>query len=335
MSYFGTKIKIGIKTFIFLGIILSLNFAVSVIAQPPGPPPEHKRKHPPRHESQRGNKRSMPTNEKPFVKITVEGNYRIITSNGIPQHKTGRFPNRHNPNAISAHKQSFRMPIRPEEQSKNQTQADRYLFGVALNGVVFDPGTAEIWAGKGQELTRMRPGIDRSKIWNYEALNSSKINLGVDRSHAHVQPTGAYHYHGMPVGLIERLRKQNEKKMIQVGWAADGFPIYAIYGHAEAKNGKSKLVVLKSSYQLKKGKRPRGSKGPGGTYDGTFTQDFEYQPNSGDLDEFNGREGVTPEFPQGTYYYMITKEFPYIPRFFKGNPDESFRKKMDRRPRRY
>lgn len=45
---------------------------------------------------------------------------------------------------------------------------------------------------------------------------------------------------------------------------------------------------------------------------------------AGDLDEANGRFGVTPEFPQGTYHYVLTENFPFIPRQFKGTPDSSF-----------
>ena len=33
---------------------------------------------------------------------------------------------------------------------------------------------------------------------------------------------------------------------------------------------------------------------------GTFTSDYQYVANSGDLDECNGRTGVTPEYPAGT-----------------------------------
>ncbi|MCB0663380.1 MAG: YHYH protein, partial [Saprospiraceae bacterium] len=45
----------------------------------------------------------------------------------------------------------------------------------------------------------------------------------------------------------------------------------------------------------------------------------------GDLDKANGRYGVTPEFPSGTYYYLITDEFPFVPRYFKGTPSNDFR----------
>jgi hypothetical protein len=119
--------------------------------------------------------------------------------------------------------------------------------------------------------------------------------------------------------------------MIQVGWAADGFPIYDYHAYAKADDASSAIKELHSSYKLKKGTRPGGEDGPGGAYDGTYTQDYEYVVGSGDLDEFNGRFGVTPEFPGGTYYYVITGEFPFIMRGFKGTPDVSFAKN-DRPP---
>ena len=46
----------------------------------------------------------------------------------------------------------------------------------------------------------------------------------------------------------------------------------------------------------------------------------------GDLDEFGGRTGVTPEFPKGTYYYVLTEDYPFIPRKHKGSADPSFSK---------
>ncbi|HBL47568.1 MAG TPA: hypothetical protein DDZ90_29700, partial [Planctomycetaceae bacterium] len=120
------------------------------------------------------------------------------------------------------------------------------IFGIAVNGVVFDPGTAEFW------------NRDFRSGWNYEAL-SGKINLGLDQSNAHVQPTGAYHYHGLPHALISRQGKENE--MTLIGVAADGFPIYSQYGYTDPDDATSKLLKMKSSYQIKKGSRPGG---PGG-----------------------------------------------------------------------
>ena len=116
------------------------------------------------------------------------------------------------------------------------------------------------------------------------------------------------------------------QRMLLVGWAADGFPIYTGYGHNIATDAKSPLRKVKSSYRLKAGERPRSPIGPGAKYDGNFTEDFEYAPGSGDLDECNGRFGVTPEFPQGIYHYYITETFPLISRYWKVTGDPSFQK---------
>jgi hypothetical protein len=259
------------------------------------------------------------------VTITEREGFRYITSNGIPDHEPGRFPNRGNPNTISEQTYDYRMPIAPTALAEPVPMRG-YLFGVALNGVPFDPGTAEIWTPQGR---RMR-GQARDYGWNYDAL-SGKIDLGIDEHHAHVQPTGAYHYHGLPTGLIEHLaehRKEagEEAGMILVGYAADGFPIYARFGYKDADDPASALIDLKSSYRLKNGERTAQPDGPGGKYDGTYVQDFEYVEGAGDLDECNGRFGVTPEYPGGTYYYVLTETYPFVPRDFRGEPDASFHK---------
>jgi hypothetical protein len=245
------------------------------------------------------------------VRITVTDGVRTITADGIPDHVTGQFPNRNNPNTIRAQRYTFKMPVAPQKNER-PTDVGGWLYGVALNGVPFDPGTAEYWRGT-------------AGIWRYDAL-SGKINLGLDDSHAHVQPTGAYHYHGLPTGLIKKHSEGTKAQMTLIGYAADGFPIYNQYGHDRADDAASPVRVLRSSYKLKNEIRPGGGNvGPGGKCDGTFVEDFAYVAGSGDLDECNGREGVTPEYPEGTYYYAVTEEFPFISRWFRGTPDESFR----------
>jgi hypothetical protein len=244
---------------------------------------------------------------KSTVTIVTNGDYRIITANGLPDHAPGQFPNRSNPNSIFAQSYMFRIPLKPQTNATPQSGQGAW-FGVALNGVPFEPGTAEFWNGQ--------------RDWNYEAQGGF-IDLGLDANNAHVQPNGAYHYHGLPIGLMAKLGGEG-KRMLLVGYAADGFPIYTSYGYSVATNATSPLKKLRSSWQLKKGARPTG---PGGSYDGKFTADYEYIPGSGDLDECNGRFGVTPEYPQGIYYYCITMEFPQLSRQWRGTPDASFFKR--------
>ena len=73
---------------------------------------------------------------------------------------------------------------------------------------------------------------DRGSGWHYDALGGA-FSLGLDDNNAHVQPNGAYHYHGIPVALLRQLSGGREQ-MTLVGWAADGFPIYALWGHRAA-----------------------------------------------------------------------------------------------------
>ncbi|HYX31420.1 MAG TPA: YHYH protein [Pyrinomonadaceae bacterium] len=244
------------------------------------------------------------------VDIVVRGDYRYITANGVPNHRHGDFPNRGNPNTIRAQTYTFRMPAKPQ-LAKDTTPLGMNPFGIAINGVPFDPGAAEWWNN------------DPSSGWQYEAL-SGKINLGMDQNNAHVQPNGAYHYHGLPTGLIEQLG--DGRRMNLIGYAADGFPIYEQFGY-RLKDIRSDIIKLRSSYRLKAGTRAAG---PGGKYDGTFVQDYEYVAGFGDLDPCNGRTGVTPEYLSGTYYYVITSEFPFIPRCWRGTPDDSFKRRGPR-----
>ena len=98
-----------------------------------------------------------------------------------------------------------------------------------------------------------------------------------------------------------------------------------MYGYTTANDNSSTIKTLSSSWRMKTGDRPGdGSSAPCGEYTGVYTADYEYDDGLGDLDECNGREGVTPEFPSGTYYYVITNDYPGIPRCFVGTPSTDF-----------
>ncbi len=234
------------------------------------------------------------------VSITQTGDYLIIASKDQPTHDVGQFPNRKNPNRMSAQNLNFKVPLKPKRAARARPY-DGYLFGVAVNGVPFDPNTGEAWRN------------DRS--WREEAiLKSEPDRLGVDQNNAHVQPSGMYHYHGIPWGLVKELQKKDpaagKDYPLLVGWAADGYPIYYLEG-------------MKSSWRLKEGQREGG---PGGKPDGAYTRDYEYIAKSGDLDWLNGKFGPTAEYPDGIYQYYLTEEFPFAPRYFLGEPDDSFGK---------
>jgi len=187
------------------------------------------------------------------VSITIEGDQRYVVSNGLPDHNTGRFPNRGNPNTISAQNTRFCVAVHPHKNSQS-TPVDRGPIGIAMNGVQIRPETAEYYDPSS------RRGFSRNPAsgWNVEGLGAAAM-LGMDQNNAHVDRRGLYRYHGVPKGLVARAGSSI------IGYAADGFEIHYV-GNKQT-----------SSYRLKPGTRPSG---PGGKYDGTYVQDWEYVAGS-------------------------------------------------------
>jgi len=95
-----------------------------------------------------------------------------------------------------------------------------------------------------------------------------------------------------------------------IGWAYDGNPIYGKYAYSSEFDTTSNIVKMTTSWKL------RTTRVGGHTTSqyplGVFVEDYEYVKDYGTLDEYNGRYCITPEFPNGTYAYFVTDEFPYF-----------------------
>ena len=258
---------------------------------------------------------------------TIQGNNRIITANSIPNHDVGLFGpvmGSLNPNSISPQNESYTIPLNPIEANEFTSLlgtsginlGPQYSFGILFNGVELDPVAAEPFPHEGMNSS------NANWVWNLEALN---VNLGVDCNNAHVQPNGKYHYHGTPTSYLNSLNTSSTT-MTLIGYAADGFPVYYKYAYSLANNSSSDVSIMTPSYQLKSGNRPGdGITSPCDIFNGIYSNDYEYVYGLGTLDEANARNGVTPEYPNGTYYYVITDEFPSIPRYLRGTPSEDFK----------
>lgn len=114
-----------------------------------------------------------------------------------------------------------------------------------------------------------------------------------------------------------------------IGLSLDGFPIYGPYGYSDANDASSAVVKMSSGYTLKDPSTREGLAANISQYPmGIFVEDFEYV-GLADLDQFNGRFCVTPDFPLGTYAYFATVDvddnpvYPYIvgPQYY-GTPSE-------------
>ena len=236
---------------------------------------------------------------------------RELVANGIPDHEVGR----HDFNPITEQNVSASYSLDPLESDRSTALNRNNVVGDVLNGVKIDAGTAGTCNDAGDQCSV----AGGTGTWSIEALGQTSFGFGEDDSNAHVQPTGAYHYHGIPEAFVEK-RGGNSTNVTLIGWAADGFPIYARYGYSDPTDASSEIVSMTGSYQLITDV-PENRPSVDLYALGTFTQDWVYVEGSGDLDDCNGRFGVTPEFPDGIYHYYATDTYPYFQRCVGGEVD--------------
>lgn len=258
------------------------------------------------------------------VCFDVSTDTRTISSNQLANHDTGNFPNA-DPTAIQVTRTLDLSPdytgqaiyVYDETGPPTPSNDNFWQFGIATNGVEFHPMGLKPWENpnSGEEN------------WEWQAKVTDEGETHLDAYGAHVTSQGNYHYHGDITGLANE--ENGSRHSLIYGFAADGFPIYYKYGYSNPDNSSSAVIELTSSYRLKSGSRTgtgtAGEDYPDGTHDGTYIQDYEYVSGLGDLDECNGRTGVTPEFPDGTYYYVITSDFPVTPNCFFGTPADDWK----------
>lgn len=230
------------------------------------------------------------------IEINISGDRRCFSANGLPDHPTGTFPNRGNPNAIEAQRVNVCVPLSPERIGKI-TQV-RGTFGIAINGVQFRPNTAGYWD------PNARRGHSRNgdREWSLD-IHGAPGKLGLDFNNAHVGRGGLYHYHGIATSLT----KTSGSSL--VGYAGDGFEVHYIGETA------------KSGWRLKHGTRPSG---PGGTYDGTYNEDYVFDGANTPLDQCNG--GLYGD----KYVYFITDSYPFVPRCLTGTVSPDFNRSRHR-----
>ena len=178
-----------------------------------------------------------------------------------------------------------------------------------------------------------------------------------DRCLGHQPGQGQYHHHVHPICLRAQLDDnlvtvgtgrtgtQYREKAAPwrhspiLGWSFDGYPIYGPYGYTEAMNANSAVKRITSGFRLRNitqrtslpdwalAHHPNipqtlaaNQYGPdvSETFPlGRYYEDFDFSPSFGDLDHYNGRMTVTPEYPNGTYAYFVTinddgsPAFPY------------------------
>ena len=140
-----------------------------------------------------------------------------------------------------------------------------------------------------------------------------------------------------------------------LGWAYDGYPVYGPYGYAKATDAASGIRRIVSGFTIRSGANGTTNLTAAGRHSlgkwaaalhnttqtlaasqygptvsisyplGRYVEDFDFLGDLGktqgtdfDLDIYNGRFCVTPDYPAGTYAYFVTLDstgapaFPYI-----------------------
>ena len=133
--------------------------------------------------------------------------------------------------------------------------------------------------------------------------------ISFDNCLGHPAPNGEYHLHVNPTCLYDDTDSTVHSPII--GYAFDGFPIYGAYGFSNT-NGTGATRTMLTSYRKRnittRTTLPDGTVLPANQYGpavstqyplGAYIEDYEFVPGLGDLDEYNGRFCVTPEYPSG------------------------------------
>jgi arylsulfatase A-like enzyme len=238
--------------------------------------------------------------------ISQVGDKCTFQTNAIPNHDFNDGGSAF-PNDVSEQNDLFEITTSPTIALQPTSISLQVDNAIMLNGVKVDLLAAGCYGiGNGKIGCN-----DMNQAWRYDPMFAAN-GFAVDSHNAHAQPDGTYHYHGSPLALFDSEQEQDSPV---IGFAADGFPIFG-------SNFDDQGVIRKaqSSYRLKAGSRPTGGSDPGGIYDGTYRDDYEYIEALGDLDECNGMT------KNGVYGYYITDNFPYVLACFSGSPDSSFAK---------
>ncbi len=149
------------------------------------------------------------------------------------------------------------------------------------------------------------------KEWRKDRYYKNSSILDADNGgffHNYIPSKGkGYAYYACPTSIRPNDNGTSHSPII--GFAYDGNPIYGPYGYHNPMGG-TNVQSMTSSYSINMNRTGGPSEA---TYPlGVFIDDYTYLSGSGSLDENNGRFCVTPEYPEGTYAYFCTTEFPYI-----------------------
>jgi hypothetical protein len=291
-----------------------------------------------------------------------------IRSTGLGSHVMGPWLNGAFPNLPKNQKAFYRIPRTPATNGVHTLTGlgaiGYFVDGVAM----FDSRDGFYWNGSAEAGGGGTGYWNREAYVNegatFDPGYAHQENTG--NHHYHANPVALRHLLGDHVDFNPATKTYSESAGVVtkhspiLGWVRDGFPIYGPYGYSVSNNAASGVRRMLSGFQLRNGSRGTDNltttrttipqwavraygvasiqSGPpvNGTYPlNRYMEDNAFLGDLGstmgvefDLDEYNGRWCVTPEFPAGTYAYFVsissngTPVYPYnIGRSFYGTPN--------------
>ena len=149
----------------------------------------------------------------------ISDDYRIIVSNGIPDHKYETGQERPNPNSACKHEVYMSVPLDPEK-GDTYTEYRMGPVGIAFSGAFFYNHLST-------------PNGDVAEVQESKSF---------DTCNGHSDPKCRYHYHKIPVCM------NDGANCTHVGYMMDGFSVYSFCSHPDDSNRS-----LRSCYYLNNG----------------------------------------------------------------------------------
>jgi hypothetical protein len=243
----------------------------------------------------------------------------FISSNAIPSYSIGPWEDLDY--VPSAQNVTYKFSFTPQENTGTKSKAQVGIIGLWIDGV---------------GMNNPDDGMSYKDLGVWNNLSPFHQIEKYDPCYGHVNRVGAYHNHINPICLYDSTDSSKHSPLL--GYLFDSFPIYGPFGYLSPYDSSSSIKRISSSYRTRNiNDRTTLSNGTvlSSTYHGPaissdyplgfYLEDYEYVEGLGDLDRYNGRWCVTPEYPNGIYAYFITTDsngdlvYPYtLARFYYG-----------------
>lgn len=145
------------------------------------------------------------------VTISVEGNYIVLKSTGIPDHKSPYFA------TTSAQYEAYNGTNPNYAKNPNSIQSQSYVFKIPIN-------PAKASSSVATSLGPMGISINGVPLFNQYAAGNAPLTNEInsfDQYNGHPQQTGQYHYHVEPLYITAQ-----KGRNALIGFLLDGYPVY-------------------------------------------------------------------------------------------------------------